>query len=339
MKTIVISLAIIFGFLFGCNRSEVENKNPKIGISIGPNQERWKKDNDFLTHHMELLEAEVVVKEAGADERLQAKQVKELVEDEAIDVLIIIPVNSETAGRIVDFAKSKDVKVIAYDRIVLNCDLDYYVSFDNVRVGEIQAEYLTKIKPKGKYALLGGDANDNNSSLLSIGQMNILQPYVLKGDVEIVMNENVKNWDVDIAYNIIDNYLSKNAELDAIIASSDALSEGAARAIEDHGLTGQILLSGQDAETEACRRIVEGQQTMTVYKVIESLASSTANIAMSLAKKNGVPNSQITVSNGSKMVPSLLLSSLMPVAKENLRMTVIADGYLDENAVYRKVSN
>ena len=338
MKISIVNLMMCFLLLFSCGKKEVENKNIKVGISVGPNQERWDKDRDFLRHYLELQNVDVYVKEAMGDEKQQAGQVKELVDENEIDVLIIIPVNSETAGRMVGYAKANDVKVIAYDRIVRNCDLDFYISFDNVRVGEIQAEYLTKIKPEGKYALLGGDANDNNSALLKIGQMNILQPYILKGDIEIVLDQNVKNWDGDNAYTIVNNFLNNN-ELDAIIASSDALSEGVARALTDHQLTGKILLSGQDAETSACRRIVEGRQTMTVYKVIESLASSTANIAISFAKNEEISNPQMTINNGNKMVPALLLSSVMPVAKENLRMTVIADGYIDENAVFKPVRN
>ncbi len=334
MKITILSLMFCL-LLFSCREKEVEENQVNIGISIGPNQERWNKDRDFLVQYLEQQNATVFVKEAEADPQKQAKQVKELIEGNQIDVLIIVPVNSETAGKIVDFAKGNDVNVVAYDRIVRNCDLDFYVSFDNVRVGEIQAEYLTKIKPEGNFALLGGDANDNNSTLLKIGQMNILQPYMAKGDIEIVFDENVKNWNSNNAYAIVNDLLENNSEIDAIIASSDALSEGAAKAIADHGLTGQILLSGQDAETSACRRIVHDQQTMTVYKVIESLASTTANIAMELAKNKAVPNSQMTINNGDKMVPALLLSSVMPVGKENLRMTVIADGYIDENEVFK----
>ncbi|MCK4817203.1 substrate-binding domain-containing protein, partial [bacterium] len=122
--------------------------------------------------------------------------------------------------------------------------------------------------------------------------------------------------------------------LDAIVASSDMLSGGAARALAEHGLEKDILLSGQDAQMDACRRIVQGTQTMTVYKVIESLASSTAKIAISLAQDETIPNTLTTVNNGSKMVPAILISSIIPVGKENIRMTVIADGFLDEKEVF-----
>jgi D-xylose transport system substrate-binding protein len=332
MRKLIFNILMISLVAFsGCgNKDKI-----KVGLSLGPNHERWMKDRDFLIQYLKSYDAEVFVKEANNQERLQATHAQELIDKNKVNVLIIIPVNSESSGRIVDYAKQKGVRVIAYDRIIKNCDLDFYISFDNVRVGEIQAEYLTRIKPEGKYAILGGDASDNNTTLLRLGQMNILQPYIIKGDIQIVFNENIMNWDSNIAYQKINDYLKTGNGLDAIVSSSDVLSEGAARALNEHGLNNVVLLSGQDAETEACRRIVQNKQTMTVYKVIESLAYSTANIAMTLANADEVPNSQITLSNGKKMVPSILLSSVMPVTKENLRMTVIADGYLDENAVFR----
>jgi len=307
---------------------------PIVGISMGPSHERWSKDIMYLTQHLEIQGAEVIVRNAEGSETEQARQAQDLIDEDDLDVLIIVPVNSESAGIIVDYAKAFDVKVIAYDRIIKNCDLDCYLSFDNVRIGEIQAEYLTKIKPEGNYGILGGALKDNNSAQLRIGQMNVLQPLVIKGDIKVVFDQNIENWDPDNAYQAVKNYLDGEGKLDAIISSSDGLSHGAHQALAERGLEKKILLSGQDAQTDACRRIVEGTQTMTVYKVIESLASSTARVAISLAGDEGIPNTLTTVNNGFKMVPSILLSSIIPVSEENIRMTVISDGFLDEDAVF-----
>ena len=313
-----------------CAREE----SPVIAISMGPSHERWSKDLMYLTQQLESKGARVISRQANGDEKVQAKQAQELIDEEKPDVLIIVPVNSESAGIIVDYAKARDIKVIAYDRIIKNCDLDCYLSFDNVRIGEIQAEYLTKIKPKGKYALFGGAPEDNNSIQLRIGQMNILQPLIIKGDIKIVLDKYIEAWDPDTAYRTLKEYLDQGKTLDAIIASSDELSAGCARALAEYGMSKSVLLSGQDAQTDACRRIVHGEQTMTVYKVIESLASSTAQIALLLARNEEIPNTLTTVNNGSKMVPAILLSSIIPVGEENIRMTVIADGFLDEDAVF-----
>jgi D-xylose transport system substrate-binding protein len=333
MRTLIVPI-LVFGLLAALFTGCSSRNELRVGISMGPLHERWIKDSDYLRHYLEAKGAVAILRQADGDEVEQVKQAKELIDEENIDVLIIIPVNSESAGRIVDYAKSKGIKVIAYDRIVKNCDLDFYISFDNVRVGEIQADYLTRIKPVGYYAVLGGDPSDNNSVLLRLGQMNILQPLVTKGDIKIVLDENVPNWDSVAAYEIIRDYLQNSNKLDAIIASNDELSGGAYKALHERGLEGKVLTSGQDAETEACKRIVQGKQTMTVYKVIESLAHSTANIAVSLANDEMLPNSQATIFNGKMMVPAILLSSMIPVAKENIRMTVIADGYINEKEVF-----
>ncbi len=327
----IITAFLICLLLAGCSKKG----DIIIGISMGPTHERWSKDISYLTQHLESQDAKVIVRQANGSQVEQARQAKEMIEKEKLDVLIIVPVNSDAAGKLVDYAKSRDINVIAYDRIIKNCDLDCYLSFDNIRIGEIQAEYLTKIKPKGAYALLGGDPGDNNSLLLRIGQMNVLQPLIIKGDIKIVLDENVEKWDDGIAYQIMKDYLTEHDAPDAIVASSDGLSRGVSRALLEFGLGKDVLLSGQDAETDACRRIVEGHQTMTVYKVIESLAASAANMAITLANDDPIPNTLITVNNGTKMVPAVLVSSIIPVGEENIRMTVIADGFIDEKQVFR----
>jgi D-xylose transport system substrate-binding protein len=333
MRTQIANLITAFLICFllaGCSKTD----DIVVGISMGPTHERWTKDVRYLSQHLESQHAKVIVREANGSQVEQARQVKDLIEKEKLDVLIIIPVNSDAAGKLVDYAKSRNIHVIAYDRIIKNCDLDCYLSFDNVRIGEIQAEYLTKIKPKGSYALLGGDSGDNNSLLLRIGQMNILQPLIIRGDIKIVLDENVEKWDDGIAYQIIKDYLADHDPPDAIIASSDGLARGASKALLESGVHKDVLLSGQDAETDACRRIVEGHQTMTVYKVIETLAASAANIAILLANDEPIPNTLATVNNGTEMVPAVLVSSIIPVGEENIRMTVIADGFIDEKEVF-----
>jgi D-xylose transport system substrate-binding protein len=325
-------IALIFGLILlsGCKRtSEVI-----IGFSVGPSHERWDRDIDFFTSRVTLADARVLVSKAENSHEKQLEQVREMLRGN-IDVLVIVPVDSRQASEIVCLAHEHDIRVIAYDRIVNDCDLDFYVSFDNMRVGEIQAEYLTRMKPEGYYALLGGDRGDNNSILLRLGHMNVLQPFVESGKVSIAVDQYVNDWSSDEAFRIIDNYLESNpGKLDAIVASNDNLADGAYQALLKHDLNGRVLLSGQDAEVEACRRIAQGQQTMTVYKYIETLASVAASAAISLAKGDPVMNTQLSINNGAVMVPSILLSSMVSVHPENIRMTVISDGYLDEDMVF-----
>lgn len=328
----LLALTLIFVLSFSCKPKD----QIKIGISLGPLHERWEKDRDYLVENFEDKGAKVIVKEANNIEATQKEQFLDLVK-EKVDVIVMIAINGETAGALVQVAKKNDVKVIAYDRLIKNCDLDYYVSFDNIKVGEMQADYLTRIKPKGNYAILGGSPKDHNSTFLRLGQMNILQPLIIRNDINVVLDKNVDNWNPETAYQIVNEYLKTSTDLDVIVSSSDRISEGVCKALQEHDLCGKILVSGQDAETSACKRIVDGRQTMTVYKYIESLANATTNIALALAENGSLPYSQTTINNGKIMVPSIQLPNMIQVTKENMRMTVIADGYLDEKEVFNGI--
>lgn len=334
MKTIrLLSLMMLGALLLTACHTEQKVEPVTIGLSVGPNQERWQKDKEHFISAASSMNAKVLIKEAQGDDQLQISQSKGLI-DKGIDVLVIIPVNSLSSSEVVDYAHSKGVKVLAYDRIIKNCDLDFYVSFDNVKVGELQAEYLTKIKGQGNYVILTGSPDDDNSLMITLGQFNVIQPLVDKGDIKITLNTAIKDWSADEAYRVMSFYLSGDNPIpDAVLASSDPLAEGAIRALTEHGLGGKVLVSGQDAELAACKRIKAGLQTMTVYKYIATLAHASANTAVSLVR--GIPfNTQLTVNNGKKMVPALLLPSMVQVNSSNIRMTVVADGFLKEEQIF-----
>ena len=208
MKNLVYKLLSLL-FLFTAILSCTPKDQVKIGISLGPLHERWEKDRDYLIDNLQHKGAKVIVKEANNDEALQKKQFLDLVKAK-VDVIIIVAINSEAAGALVQTAKKNKIKVIAYDRLIKNCDLDYYVAFDNMKVGELQADYLTRVTPKGNYAILGGDPKDYNSFFLRLGQMNILQPLITRKDINVVLDKNVMNWDADVAYTIINDYLKES---------------------------------------------------------------------------------------------------------------------------------
>ena len=184
----LLSLIFIFILSFSCKPKD----QVKIGISLGPMHERWEKDRDYLVEYLDLKGAKIIVKEANNDEATQKEQFLDLVK-EKVDVIIMIAINGESAGALVQVAKKNGVKVIAYDRLIKNCDLDYYVSFDNIKVGEMQADYLTRIKPNGNYAILGGSPKDQNSTFLRLGQMNILQPLIFRNDITVLINGHLQS--------------------------------------------------------------------------------------------------------------------------------------------------
>jgi D-xylose transport system substrate-binding protein len=312
-------------------------KKITIGFSMDTlKEERWQRDRDLVVARGEELGAKVLVQAANGDDARQNAQAENLL-TQGVDVLLVAPHNGKTAAVIVESAHKAGVPVIAYDRIINDSDLDLYISFDNVRVGELQADYIVKRVPKGNYVLIGGAPTDYNAVLFRKGQMNIVQPLVDKGDIKIASDQWAKDWQAVEALKIMENALTRTGnKVDAVVASNDGVAGGAIQALEEQRLAGKVPVSGQDAELSACQRIVAGTQSMTVYKPIKVLARKAAEVAVMMAKKQAVSDPTRPVSNGKKDVPSILLEPIQ-VDKDNMLSTVIADGYQKLEQVYKDI--
>ncbi|WP_286160718.1 D-xylose ABC transporter substrate-binding protein [Virgibacillus sp. 7505] len=308
----------------------------KIGLSVSDlTLERWQHDRDFFVEKAEELGAEVLVQSADGDEAKQLSQIQNMLSQD-IDALVIIAINSDSLSTVVDQAKAEGISVLSYDRLINGTDIDAYVSFDNVRVGEMQAEYLVEQVPTGKYFLMGGSPTDNNAKLFREGQMNILQPLVDSGEIEVVGDQWAKNWDANEALKIMENALTANKnEIDAVVASNDSTAGGAIQALEAQGLDGKVAISGQDADLAGVQRIAEGTQTMTIYKPIKEIATKSAEVAVQLAKGEEV-TADSSINNGTKDVPFIKLDPIQ-VNKDNLVETVINDGFHTFDDVYKNV--
>ncbi|MFQ3230324.1 D-xylose ABC transporter substrate-binding protein [Reinekea sp.] len=308
---------------------------PKIGLLMSDLRlERWQKDRDLFTEAAEALGATVYAQSANGDATTQISQIENMI-SRGVDVLVIVPENGEVLGNVIAEAKSEGIKVLAYDRLIKFAEIDLYVSFDNVRVGEMQAEAIISKTPKGKYFLIGGSPTDNNAKMFREGQMNILQPAIDAGDITVVGDQWATGWSAEAALNIMENGLTANAnKIDAVVASNDGTAGGAIQALATQGLAGKVAISGQDADLAAVRRIVAGTQTMTVYKPISNLAKTSAELAVKLAKSEKI-NTNGTVENGKVDVPAVLLAPIA-VFKDNIDATIIADGFHSHDAVYQK---
>jgi D-xylose transport system substrate-binding protein len=306
----------------------------KIGFSMDTlEEERWPKDRDLFKEAVEALGAEVVIREAKGDDALQIVQAETLI-SEGIDLLVIVPHNAEAVATIVNKAHSAGIKVISYDRLVKNSSIDLYISFDNELVGELQAQAITKLVPKGKYVYIGGANTDNNAHLLKKGVFKVLQPFIDRGDIQIVYDQWTENWDPENARAYMEAALKINKnEIDAVIAANDATAGGVIEALAARGLAGKIPVAGQDADLAAARRIVEGEQTMTIYKPIKTLAYEAAKAAIKMAKGETIPTAR-TINNGKLEIPSLLLRPIA-VDEKNIDKTIIADGFHLRDEVYR----
>ena len=334
MKKILSMIALAVGMTLISGVACADAKNPKIGFSIDDlRYERWKRDRDYFIAAAEQQGAKVFVQSADASEQRQLAQIENLI-SRGVDVLVIVPYNATVLNNAVREAKKSNIKVVSYDRLILNADIDAYISFDNAAVGEMQAKGVVDAKPKGNYYLLGGAPTDNNAKILRDGQMKVLQPLVDKGDIKIVGKQWVKDWSPSEALSITENALTaNNNKIDAIVASNDGTAGGAIQALTAQKLAGKVAVSGQDADIAAVRRVVAGSQTMTVYKPLKLLASEAAKLSIQLVRgEKPAYNGQYD--NGLKKVDSVLLKpTLLTKANVNLLVT---DGFYTADQIAGK---
>lgn len=340
-KVLILLLASAFAAA-GCHRGAGGSggKNGRqitIGLSLDTlREERWQRDRDLFVQRCGELGARVLVQAANNDEAVQNSQAENLL-TQGVDVLVVAPHNSKTSATIVESAHRAGVPVIAYDRLINDADVDLYLSFDNERVGELQAGYAVKRAPKGNYVLIGGSPADNNAILYHQGQMKVLQPYADRHEINILTDQYAADWQPVEALKIMENALTRHDNhVDAVVAANDGLAGGAIQALAEQKLAGKTVVTGQDAELTACQRIVAGSQSMTVYKPIKGLATKAAEIAVAMAKKQPFEKPSRQLNNGFKNVPSVLLEPIA-VDRDNMDSTVVADGFHMREQVYAGV--
>jgi D-xylose transport system substrate-binding protein len=267
---------------------------------------------------------------------MQISQAENLL-TQNVDVLVVVPANAVTAAAIVDKAHKAGKKVLSYDRLIKNADVDLYISFDNEEVGRLQAKYLVDRAPKGQYVLIGGSPTDNNAKMLRDGQMQVLKPLVDKGDIKIVVDQWAKDWQASEALKHTENALTRTKNnIQAVVASNDGTAGGVIAALSQQKLAGKVLVSGMDADLAACQRVAEGSQSMTVYKPITVISQKAAELAILLAKNAALPADLRKVNNGKKDVSAVLLKPIQ-VDKANLDATIIKDGFHKKADVYKNV--
>jgi D-xylose transport system substrate-binding protein len=307
-----------------------------IGVSVGDLRlERWKRDMDYMVERAEYLGAEVFAVSADGDVQKQLADIENML-TRGVDVIVVIPTDSKALAPAVEAAHMDNVAVIAYDRIIENADLDYYITFDMLGVGKLQAQYLVDRLPQGRYFLLGGPRTDNNALLFREGQMIVMQPYIDSGDVIVVGDQWAEGWLSENAMRLTEDVLTAtNNQIDAILASNDSTANGAVQALMEQNLAGTVLVTGQDADLAACQRIVSGTQTMSVYKPLPKLAAAAIDLAFNVVQGN-VIETNATYFNGFKEVPSINLD-IIAVDQTNILETVIADGFHSFEDVYRHI--
>lgn len=333
----VFVIGMLSAFLSACGPSSDRaarptEPRPKIGLLMDTLEGRWQRDRDLFLERSQQMGADVLVESAERDDAKQLQQAESLLA-RGVQALVVVPHGAEAAGRIVEAAKKRSVPVISYDRLILNADVDLYMSYDNRTVGEQQAQSLRNRAPKGKYILLGGAPADHNAKLIREGQMAALDDAVKRGDIKIVGDLWTPEWRADEAMTLTETALKKaRNQVVAVVASNDITAGGAIKALEKYGLAGKVLVSGQDANLDAVRRIVNGTQMMTVYKPLRPLARGAASAAVQMAKGEKVEGTS-TVDNGLKQVQAVLLAPI-PIHKDLVDQIIIHDGFHTRAQVY-----
>jgi D-xylose transport system substrate-binding protein len=277
----------------------------------------------------------IIYSNANQDATAQISQVEAALTNGA-KVLVLDPVDSAAAGALADRAKAQGVPVIAYDRLILNSTaVNYYISFDNARVGSLQAQslvdQLTKLgKTNPTIVMINGSPTDNNAKLFKQGAHSVFDPLVTAGKLTIAKEYDTPDWSPDQAQNEMQQALTALAnKVDGVYAANDGTAGGAIAAMKAAGITPLPPVTEQDAELAAIQRILTGEQYMTVYKAIKPEAETAAELAFDLLTNTAVPASLTqgkTVNNGKMDVPSVLLTPVA-VTKDNIKDTVVKDGF------------
>jgi D-xylose transport system substrate-binding protein len=295
--------------------AQADQKTPVIAVAMKTQvQRRWAFDLAAMQREANALGAKLIVQWANDNPGLQASQVENLLSQQP-DALIIVPVDSEAAGRIVNSAQQAGVPVVGYDIGVSTAKLDYFVMRNNSLVGEIQAKGALKKAPNGTFALIKGDPGNDVAQLISKQYDKLL---VQDKNVKIVFNQFVRGWDPKLALSNAENVLSaQNDKIDGFVTSNDGMALGVAQALKGRNLAGKVYLSGLDADPSALQLIAQGVQTLSVWTDLDEQGSSAVKAAVALAKKQKPSISTTDVNLGAGAVPTHLVN-VYAVTQDNL---------------------
>ncbi len=339
---LMLVLALALMSLCACGKDEPdvseggepEEEKLTIGMSFDSFViERWQRDRDIFVQAAKEMGAEVNVQNANGDIEEQRKQIEYFV-DKKVDVIVIVCIDSDALSDSIKKAKDAGIKVIAYDRLINNADIDLYISFDNEMVGTLMAQSLVENHIKdGKVIMLGGSPSDNNVYLVE----EAFEKVMMENRVTILDRMHCDGWRAELAADYIYTHRATVTECDAIMCGNDNLASQVVSALAVQRLAGQILVTGQDADLEACQRIVEGTQVMTVYKPVEKLARRAAECAVALAQGSTVSGSDVgSINNGMKDLPYVRLEPV-PVNRDNLDEIIIDSGFHSREEVYLNI--
>lgn len=314
----------------GGNDLEKE-KNIQIGFSFDSFVvERWQRDRDVFVAKANEMGADVNVQNANGSATEQEEQIYYFIEKK-MDVIVVVPIDTTVIEDAIKAAKDAGIHVIAYDRLISNIGVDLYISFDNEEVGRLMAKSLAdNVTAGGNVVGIYGPTSDNNVSLVVEG----FQTVIEESSLHLIDTRYAEGWLAEEAFTAI-NEVIENNEIAGVMCGNDNLATEAIRALSERRLAGRVYVVGQDADLNACQRIVEGTQTMTVYKPVEKLAKAAAEYAVKLAKGEEIQVSD-TFFDGVNEIPYEKLTPIA-VTKDNIDEVIIEGGFHLKEDVYLNV--
>ncbi len=343
---VLLMVLVLAGNLFAAGAKESDD-TVKIGVSFADfATERWPREAEMMTELAKERGAELIYQVANHDPKLQNDQIENMIL-QGVDVIIIIAQDGSAAVTAVEEAEKSGVKTIAYDRLIPSNKLSAYLTFDNVEIGRAQARGILKVKDSGNFMLLGGSLDDNCAVLVREGQMEVLQPYIDKGQIKVVVDQWVQNWDPAEATKIMENALTaQQNRIDAVVSSNDGTALGALQALEAQGLGGIVPLSGQDATAAGCQSIVDGGLTMTVFNDVRLLAPMAVDLAIDLVQNGAMVKElkeyslyELTVDETYRNAGNVgcYFIPVVEIDKSNVYEEIVVSGYQPYDEVYRNV--
>ncbi len=329
--------------IFACGQKqeevEIAQEEAEEKIEIGMSfdtfvVERWQRDRDIFVATANELGAEVNVQNPNGNVEEQIRQLEYFI-DKKVDVIVVVPIDADSLSEVIGKAKDEGIKVISYDRLANNADVDLYISFDNEAVGRCMGKSMGKQMTVGdKVIMISGPLTDGNVSQVNAGFMEEME----KAGIQVVDIAYMDEWRPELAYEYMEeNIDSIKEDVQGIMCGNDNLASQVIFALSENRLAGEILVVGQDADLDACQRIVEGTQFMTVYKPVNLLAEEAAHMAVALAKGEEIVCEEM-INDGTYDVPYIKLTP-EAVTKENIDDVIIGQGFHLKEDVYINIRN
>jgi D-xylose transport system substrate-binding protein len=309
----------------------------KVGVILPDTKSsaRWATDDvKYLKAAFDSAGIQADIQNAQGD-----KQAFQTIADgmisSGVKVLMTVNLDSGTGKAVLAKAKTAGIATIDYDRLTLSGGADYYVSFDNVKVGELQGQGLVDCLTEKKYtkpvvAELNGSPTDNNATLFAQGYNSILDPKYSDGTFVKGPNQDVPDWDNAQAGTLFEQMLTSNKNIKGVLAANDGLGNAAIAVLKKNKLNGQVPVTGQDATVQGLQNILAGDQCMTVYKAIKKEADAASELAIAIAKGTKPTTATGTTKDpeSGASIPSVLLTP-QAITKANVK-DVITDGFVTQ---------